>query len=55
MNAYIDRYRDQYGARPICRVLQMAPSCYWRYAAQRRHPDLRSARAKPDAALVPEI
>src|SRR5690606_3311832 len=28
LKSYIDRHRDDYGVEPICRVLQMAPSCY---------------------------
>jgi transposase InsO family protein len=35
--------------------MQVAPSGYRRYAAQRRDPSLRPARAKRDAALVPQI
>ncbi len=44
MKAYIDRHRDDYGVEPICRALQMAPSCYWRHAARQRNAQLRSAR-----------
>lgn len=36
-------------------MLQIAPSAYWRYAAQRRNPELLCARAKRDAVLMPEI
>nr|GEU28665.1 hypothetical protein [Tanacetum cinerariifolium] len=36
--------------RVDCKVLQVAPSGYWRYAAQRRHPALRCARLAPVAA-----
>ena len=36
-------------------MLQIAPSGYWRHAAHRRNPHLRSARAKRDDALVPQI
>ena len=25
-NAFVDPYRDRYGAEPICKVLQIAPS-----------------------------
>jgi len=35
--------------------LQVAPSGYWRHAAQRKHPALRSARARHDDLLMPEI
>jgi len=35
--------------------LQVAPSAYRRHAARQRNPDLRSARAKRDEALMPQI
>jgi putative transposase len=36
-------------------VLQIAPSAYWRHAARHGNPELRSARAKRDDALIPHI
>ena len=53
MKAYIDQYRDTYGVAPICKVLQVAPSCYWRHAAQMREPVLRCDRAKHANAPCP--
>ena len=44
-----------FGVESICQVLQMAPSCYWRHAARRRRPELRSARAQRDQALAADI
>ncbi|GJI86846.1 transposase [Rugamonas sp. R1(2021)] len=35
--------------------MQVAPFGYWRYAAQRRNPALRCARAKSDDVLAPQI
>jgi transposase InsO family protein len=35
--------------------LQIAPSAYWRYAAQQRNPALRCARAQREDALMPQI
>lgn len=35
--------------------MQIAPSCYWRHAAQRRNPELRCQRAKRDAQLILDI
>jgi len=55
MRAFIDEHHDAHGVEPICRVLQIAPSGYRRYAAQRRDPARRSARARRDEALVPHI
>ncbi|GAB4088272.1 IS3 family transposase [Hydrogenophaga soli] len=55
MKNYIDRHRDAYGVEPICGVLQMAPSCYWRHAARQRNPQLRSQRAHRDEGLKADI
>jgi len=55
LKAYIDRYRDAYGVEPICKVLQIAPSCYRRHAAQRRNPALRCDRAKRDDEVITEV
>ncbi|AEM48412.1 Integrase catalytic region [Acidithiobacillus ferrivorans SS3] len=55
MRRFTDQYRDRFGVEPICRVLQIAPSGYRRYAAQQRNPTLRSARAQRDAVLLLEI
>ena len=55
MKAYIDQHRDIYGVEPICKVLQIAPSCYRRHAAQLRDPALRCDRAKQDDELIPQV
>jgi len=55
MRDFIDAHRGTHGVEPICKVLQVAPSGYRRYAAQRRDPSLRPARAKRDDELVPQI
>jgi transposase InsO family protein len=52
---FIDEHRDTHGVEPICKALQVAPSGYWRHAAQRREPQLRCARAIRDEALMPQI
>ena len=51
MIAFIDDYRTAYGVEPICRVLPIAPSTYFRYKAEQRDPTRRSARAQRDAVL----
>jgi hypothetical protein len=38
MKAFIDEHRERFGVEPICEVLQVAPSAYWRHAARRRNP-----------------
>lgn len=55
MRAFIDTYRCQLGVEPICKVLQIAPSAYWRYVARKRNPSLRSSRAQRDEQLCYEI
>ena len=55
MYALVDAHRGTYGVEPICQVLQIAPSAYWRHAARQRHPPLRSARVLRDAVLMSEI
>ena len=49
--AFIDQHRKASGVEPICRVLPIAPSTYYRYKAQQRDPGRRSARAREDEEL----
>lgn len=51
----MNKHRDTYGVESICKVLQIAPSGYRRHAAYQRKPELRSARAKTDDTLMPQI
>ena len=55
MRSFIDQQRERFGVEPICKLLQVAPSAYWRHAARQRDPSLRSARARRDAFLMPHI
>jgi putative transposase len=55
MRGFIDQHRATHGVKPICKVLQIAPSGYRRHAAQQRNPSLRCARGKRDATLLPQI
>ena len=55
MRPFIDAHREALGVEPICRVLQVAPSAYRRYAAEQREPDRRCARAKRDEVLAAHI
>ncbi len=55
MIAFIDDHREAYGVEPICKVLPIAPSTYREHVAQRRDPARRSARARRDLELKPEI
>lgn len=55
MIAFIDDHRGVHGVEPICKVLPIAPSTYHLHAARRPDPTKLPARAKGDAALMPEI
>lgn len=55
MVAFIDRYRDDYGVEPICKLLTIAPSTYHRCKHLGQHPEQSSQRAKRDEQLMPEI
>jgi hypothetical protein len=55
MTAFIDDHRVVYGVEPICKVLPIAPSTYYRHAARKANPELRSTRSKRDEALSGQI
>src|SRR5207249_1443562 len=51
MVAFIDDHRKTFGVEPICEVLPIAPSTYFRHKAQRTDPTKRSTRAQRDDEL----
>jgi transposase InsO family protein len=51
MVAFIDDHREAYGVEPICRVLPIAPSTYFRQKAQQADPARRAERARRDEEL----
>ena len=51
----VDEHRESFGVESICKVLQIAPSGYWRHAAARRNPALRSERSKRADILAPQV
>jgi transposase InsO family protein len=55
VRSFIDEHHERFGVEPICKLLQVAPSAYWRHAARQRDPALLSARARRDAFLMPHI
>ena len=55
MKAFIDDHRHLHGVEPICKALPIAPSTYYAHAARQADPELRSQRAKTDAALLPQV
>ena len=55
MYSLVDEHRLSYGVESICRVLQIAPSGYWRHMQHRTEPFRRSARARRDERLMSDI
>lgn len=55
MVAFIDDHRATYGVEPICMVLPIAPSTYFRAKLLARDATRRCARAQRDAELRDEI
>jgi transposase InsO family protein len=55
MVAFVDDHRGKHGVEPICEALSIAPSTYYRHKALEADPSLRSARARRDEELKPEI
>jgi transposase InsO family protein len=51
MVRFIDDHRHVHGVEPICRVLPIAPSTYFKRKAEERDPRRRSPRAQQDAIL----
>ena len=51
MVRFIDDHRASYGVEPICAVLPIAPSTYFRCRAQQADPTTRPARARRDDEL----
>jgi putative transposase len=51
MVAFIDAQRAVYGVEPICRVLPIAPSTYFRRKSHHANPTRRAARAQRDDEL----
>jgi len=51
MVTFIDQHRETYGVEPICAVVPIAPSTYFRHKIRQRKPEKRSARARHDEEL----
>ncbi len=51
MVGFIDDHRGQFGVEPICRVLPIAPSTYFRHKALQADPTRRAVRAQRDDEL----
>lgn len=48
---FIDQYKEQYGAEPICKQIQITPSSYYEHKAREQDPDRLPDRIKRDKAL----
>jgi len=55
MVSFIDDHRELYGVKPICAVLPIAPSTYYKHKARQADPERLPARAKRDAVLLDDI
>lgn len=55
MTAFIDDHRQTYGVEPICKVLPIAPSTYYRHAARQADPGKAPVRVQRDAQLCTAI
>jgi putative transposase len=51
MVAFIDDHRERFGVEPICAVLPIAPSTYFRHKVEQRDPTRRSPRPQRDEVL----
>jgi len=51
MVRFIDQHRATYGVEPMCAVLPIAPSTYFRCKGQQQDPTQRSGRARRDEEL----
>ncbi|WAT16338.1 IS3 family transposase [Xanthomonas fragariae] len=55
LTGFVGEHRDVYGVEPICKVLQVAPSTYYRHAQREADANLRPKRWWKDQALRPQI
>ena len=52
---FVDANRESYGVEPICRMLPIAPSTYYKQKAREKDQSRQPARAKRDVQLCGEI
>lgn len=55
MVRFIDDNKQLYGIEPICRILPIAPSTYYRSKQLEHHPSLRSKRSQNDDIYLADI
>ena len=55
MVKFIDDERKKYGVEPICRILPIAPSTYYRIKDEQENPEKQSRRKQSDKHLMAQI
>lgn len=55
MTGFVAEHRNAYGVEPICRVLQIAPSTYYRHAVRQADPEACPDRWRRDRVLEVEV
>ncbi|WAT14513.1 IS3 family transposase [Xanthomonas fragariae] len=55
LTTFVTEHCDVHGVEPICKVLQVAPSTYYRHAQREADANLRPKRWWKDQALRPQI
>ena len=52
---FIDDEKKKYGVEPICRILPIAPSTYYRIKDEQENPEKQSRRKQSDKHLMAQI
>ena len=55
MVKFIDDEKEKYGVEPICRILPIAPSTYYRIKDEQDNPEKQSHRKQSDKHLMAQI
>jgi transposase InsO family protein len=55
MVIFVDQHKEQYGVKPICKQIQIAPASYYEHKARERDPDQLPDRIKRDKELESDI
>ncbi|WP_143037940.1 hypothetical protein [Nitrosomonas sp. Nm58] len=55
MVIFVDQHKEQYGVKPICKQIQIAPASYYEHKARERDPDRLPDRIKRDKELESDI
>ena len=55
MVKFIDDEKEKYGVEPICRILPIAPSTYYRIKDAQDNPEKQSRRKQSDKHLMAQI